>query len=175
LWFTEAAKNAGNRADPAWYAIEHSAPSMFADLAGPGNVPFRVTVGSAPEARFWAARRHVRSAAMMQGLRLAPSIGLIMRSLLRPWYSKTAAEPALSDALASQSSAMATLDRAANPQHQGGNTGLKREARATRRMLGLPNVTGLIDAVSSVRAAAQYVRNSKFEIGARLAHEMEIM
>jgi hypothetical protein len=174
-WLTEAGGNAGNRADPAWYAIEHSAPSMFADLAGPGNVPVRVTVGSAPEARFWAARRRVRAAAMMQGLRLSPAIGLIMRSLLRPWYSNTTAEPALSDALASPSSAMATLDRAANPQHKGGNSGLKREARATRRMLALSNVNSFIEAVSNARTAAQYIRDSEFGIGARLALELEVI
>jgi len=173
-WFERAALRSSNNADPTRYAIEHAAPTMFADLSEDRDVPLRLTIGSAPEARFWAARMHVRAAAITAGFHVVPALGLILKSLLVPWYSRTAAEPLLTDMKFSAASAIASLDDASNPEKKG-NSGLKREARATRRFMQRSDVIPFIEAVSDTRKAAVYVRECGFGIGAHLAREMAVL
>jgi hypothetical protein len=139
---------------------------MFGDLAAEDDPPLRITLGSAPEAKFWAVRRQVRAAALLHGLRVAPALGLILKALKIPWYHQICGEPPLA-AMKSPSAAIAALDRAANPQC-GGNHGLTREARALRRIANLRGVSELVDAMANARAAEQFVRQSGFVIAPRL-------
>ena len=172
-WLERAALRSGNEAKAFEYAIEHAAPSMFADLTDDDSV-FRITVGSAPEARFWAARMHVRAAAIRQGLQVAPALGVIMRTLLVPWYHPTGAEPLLLQWKTSPATAVAALETAANPKALHGNAALKREARAARRFIERAEVAELVDAVSDPEAAFAFVRGRGFTLGPRLAMAWEV-
>jgi hypothetical protein len=147
---------------------------MFGDLSEDKDVPLRVTIGSAPEARFWAARMHVRAAAMAAGLHVAPALGLIMKSLLVPWYALTTTEPLLLAMKLSAAAAIVSLDDAANPGKKG-NGALKREARATRRFIQRSDVIRFVEAIADARKAALYVRECGFGIGAHLAGETAIL
>ena len=104
---------------------------------------------------------------------VAPALGLILKSLSVPWYSATAGEPALLEMARSPESAIASLDDAANPLRLNGNSGLKREARATRRFVQRPDVLRLIDAVSDARAAARFVHECGFGLGKGMARKLE--
>jgi hypothetical protein len=172
-WFENAAENSGNGTDPIWYAREHAAQSMFGDLEESKDTPLRITVGSAPEANFWDARMHTRAAAIAQGMDVAPALGLILHSLPVPWYSPRVGEPTFLDLQRSTIIAISRLDDSANPCKVNGNGGLRREARATRRLLQQTEVAPLVDAVSSSKAAAQLIRSHQFDIGPRLASRME--
>ncbi len=170
-WLQRAAERSGNRADPRTYAIEHAAPSMFADLAEAKQVPLRITLGSAPEARFWAARMRVREAAIASGLAVAPAVGVIMKGLRVPWYSPTPIEPALLGIALDPARAVADLDACGNPSVPHGNYGLKREARATQRFVDHAGLGAFIDGVADVRGAYESLRAAGFGIGQRLAKE----
>lgn len=169
-WLERASRRNRNQTDGHWYAIEHAAPSMFGDLVddSPLPVPFRVTIGAAPEARFWAARQRVRLAARAHRYPVAPALGLIMRSLQVPWYSVTGAEPPLSWATQSGRAALDALEDAANPRKAEGNAGLKREARATKRLIEHSGLPALIEAVTDENRMQAYIGRNGFMLSARL-------
>ena len=173
-WFERAAGHSGNNADPNWYAREHAAPSMFGDLGDGTPTPMRLFLGGAPEARFWAARMRIRAAAVSRGDAVAPALGLILRSLSVPWYSPTPTEPPLIEMARSPESAIASLDNAANPTRPNGNSGLKREARATRRYLQRSDVLHFVDAIADTPSSARFIRENGFTVGAGLAGPLEL-
>jgi hypothetical protein len=151
-----------------FYAIEHAAPSMFADLLTAGEYPpFRITLGGNTEGPFWATRMRVREAALAAGLALAPAAGLIVRTLRRPWYQPLRDEPRL-DALTQPDIAAAALEDCANPS-RGGNAGLKGEARAVRRLVEDPRLPRFADALSSPERARQFLKRGDIRVGPRLA------
>jgi len=152
------------------YAFEHASPSMFGDLVDGSNPPFRVTLGGATEARFWAVRMQVRAAAAARGAHLAPVAGVIIKALRVPWYQPTAAEPTLTSAHTPPSAAQA-LAHAANPA-RGGNGALRRESRAVNRLIDSDGIPELIDAIGSVRAAVRFAHDKGFVFGERLSQTM---
>lgn len=152
LWLRNAAETAMNGVHALDYAREHAGPSMFGDLGQ--TQALRIWIGPAPEARFWAARVIARESAREAGWPVASSLGFVLAACKRAWYQATAAEPALSDlAHRSPENVANDLDQAASPA-AGGNSGLKSEARAARRMLGSP----LIHEVAEDLAAGQLQR-----------------
>lgn len=166
-WLTKAGERSDNGTDPLWYAIEHAAPTMFGDLTDHMNPPLRITLGGAPEARFWAVRMRVRSAALRRGLGVAPAVGLILRTLQVPWYSVRPTEPPLTAMSRAPAAALDALDAAANPQ-RGGNSGLKREARATRRVANSAEVGVLIAALDGISPMIDYAEACELHLAPRL-------
>ena len=148
------------------YAFEHASPTMFADLAESDSPPFRVTVGGAAEAKFWAVRMRVRIAANARGIRLSPAAAIIIKTLRVPWYQPVPDEPPLSAARAPVEAVQA-LEDAANPA-RGGNAALKKESRATGRLIERDGVSELIDALGSADAAMHYARDKGLDVGTRL-------
>ena len=165
-WLDRAAALSGNTAPAIWYAREHAALSMFADVGGEDDLVLRITVGSAPEGKFWGVRWRVRAAALAHGLPVTPALALILKALRVPWYNATSAEPELA-VVKSPTAAIAALDRAANPKY-GGNFGLVPEARALRRIVNFAGVSELVDAMADAKSAERYVRQSGFVIAPRL-------
>ncbi|MDN2578748.1 hypothetical protein [Aquibium sp. ELW1220] len=153
------------------YALEHASPSMFADIADSDDTPVRITVGGATEARFWAVRMQVRSAAATRGLRIAPAVGVIIKALRVPWYQPTSYEPSLLAALR-PAEAIKGLSTAANPA-RGGNGALRREARAAIRLVDEEGVADLIEAALSTERAMRFARVNGFNLGRRLLDAME--
>lgn len=148
------------------YAFEHASPTMFGDIAECNSPPFRITVGGATEARFWAVRDRVRAAAAARGARLAPIAGVIIRALRVPWYQPVRYEPPLAAARVA-AEATDALALAANPA-RGGNGALKRELRATRRLINDGGVSELIDAIGTADSALSFARDHGFDLGPRL-------
>lgn len=164
-----AARNA-NGVCALMYAVEHAADSMFADIAPtePGK-DLIVTLGAKPEARYWAVRQLVAGAAADVGLAVRPAIGLILRTLPRPWYTPTEVEPALKDvAILGAAEVDVRLQHAADIS-RGGNGGLKREARRARALLKLPEVERIAIAISSASNAEEFLVNSGMSVRPRLA------
>lgn len=170
-WFERAAQHADNGADPRRYALEHAAATMFGDLSDESVPPVRVTLGAMPEARFWAVRLRVRRAAIEQGMPVVPGIGLIFKALKVPWYHRLPGEP-MFEALGDAPLAAAALDAAANPQ-AGGNAGLTREARATRRLVDHAELPRLVEHMTDAAAVARFLRSGDFGIGPRLLDAIE--
>lgn len=170
-WVTQRVARHRPGEDPSFqYAFEHASASMFGDISEDENAPFRVTIGGATEARFWAVRMHVRIAAAARGAHLAPAAGIIMRAVRVPWYQPLAYEPPLVAARTPEV-AMAALGRAANPARDG-NAALKREAKTAGRLIGITGLSDLMDATSSAPAAMRFARDNGFNIGARLVQAM---
>jgi len=167
VWFERAAERSGNNADAACYAAEHAAPSMFGDLATSSPSPLRITVGGAPEAKFWAVRARVRTTARAAGMTVAPAFGVILKSLRVPWYHNTNNEPALADMKKWPAAAIAGLESAANPALRG-NIGLVREARAARRFLSHPGLSAFINAIENEKSAWKFAAECGFLLGERL-------
>lgn len=133
-WLRTAQSHAGSEVHWATYAVEHAAASMFGDVATDADQVLRATVGPATEGRFWAARRLVVDELSAEGLRCAPSYGLILKALQRPWYARYEDEPLLGELLTTPSKDL--LDRLKRVLLDGQqNTGLKAEWRAVKRML----------------------------------------
>jgi len=84
-WLDQASCNNGNFADGFIYGVEHPAASMFGDVSS--RLQLQVTVGARPEAYFWAIRQHVVAQAKRAGMSVAPSLGVILHGLRRPWYA----------------------------------------------------------------------------------------
>jgi len=159
-----AAKRHGGSTD---YAFEHAANSMFGDLADPReNVPLRITIGGETEAIYWSIRMGVRAAARADGVALAPALGLILRGVVVPWYYPVTAEPPLRS-INDADAAIVALARAANPR-DGGNTGLKKEARAMQRFVKSIDLGSYPSIVSSPRAALRYAEQTAMILGPRL-------
>jgi hypothetical protein len=166
-----AAKHNGTIA----YAYEHAAATMFADLDdGQDIAPLRITIGGETEAIFWAVRMHVRKAAMEHAVRIAPALGLILRSVDIPWYYPSPDEPPIA-MMQTAAAAADALERAANPRHEGnsgrrGNTGLKKEARALRRVAKHPpnGLAEYIDALATVEGAMHFTEQMNLTIGPRM-------
>jgi hypothetical protein len=173
-WLERAAAHSMNNIPPRLYAIEHASASMFGDLDPSTDPPLRITMGSAPEARFWAARRIVRRAALHDGIHLAPAVGLILRTLEVPWYSPTPSEPDIATALRDPEMALEKLDDAANPQKPDGNSGLKREARASRRQMERRSlaVYSFLKALSDLECAIHYAVEIGVSFGLRLRQRL---
>jgi hypothetical protein len=136
-WINRAGSSGASKISPLQYAIEHSAPSMFGDIASTRDDPVRVTLGGVPEARFWAVRQAVRAICAHENIPLAPAFGVIVKSVRVPWYHVQGGEPLLGEALASSAEAALateTLLGVANPA-RGGNAGLKAESTGTKRLL----------------------------------------
>lgn len=166
-WLTERALRHRPDESPSFqYAFEHASTSMFGDIVEMKDTPFRITIGGATEAKFWAVRMNVRTAASARGACLAPVAGIIMRSLRVPWYQPLTYEPPLASARMPEV-ATAMLTRAANPARDG-NPALKREARATARLITHDNLPDLLDAVGSAQAAMRFARDNGISIGTRL-------
>jgi hypothetical protein len=106
-------------------------------------------------------------------MNVAPALGLILKSLPVPWYSPRAGEPTLLDLQRSTIIAISSLDDSANPRKINGNGGLRREARATRRLIQQTEVAPLVDAVLTSQSAAQLILSHQFGLGPRLAPRME--
>lgn len=169
-FFERAFQNNANRADPVDYAVEHAAPTMFADFLEPGEGDrlLRITVGARPEARFWAARIHVCQFGRLAGLPVVPRMAVLMRTLARPWYSPTSTEPSLLDVLSQPSAPLrSSLEQAANPT-RGGNAGLKREVRLTAPLLDLTATRELAESLSTSRGVIAALRSGDYSLGARL-------
>lgn len=159
-----------NGADPVAYAIEHAAPTMFADLSSPEDEPdlLRITIGARPEARFWAVRTRVRRAAANVGHGTVAAMAILMRTLDRAWYAPTTVEPRLRDLLeTSPESSREQLDHCANPR-RGGNPGLKREVRQAIAILDHPHARELALSTMTATGAADYLRGGDFQLGDRL-------
>jgi hypothetical protein len=149
---------------------------MFGDLGHDHDLPLRITVGSATEARFWCVRMLVREAALRHGESVAPAVGFILKALKVPWYKQTCGEPPLAALKSSVTEAIEVLERAANPKYgERGNHGLNREARALRQFANLPGVPELVDAIETAEAAACFARESGFIIGTRLRSVIEML
>jgi hypothetical protein len=168
LWISNAAEHSGNAMPPLIYSLEHSSGSMFGDLDDRAFAPLRITIGGKTEAIFWQIRLAVRAAALAEGYAVAPAVGLFLKALRRPWYYPTAKEPPLAALKYSASETIAQLDRASDPTQLGGNHGLRREARAFRRIANNPSIPSLVDAVSAPVAAARFISNAGFVIAPRL-------
>lgn len=151
------------------YALEHASPTMFGDLTDGEKPPFRITVGGATEAKFWAVRMRVRDA-VAHGAPLAPVAGLIIKALRVPWYQPVPSEPPLRAAL-TPAKAIQALEQAANPA-RGGNAGLKGETRAVSRLIGSAGVSELIAALTSGRAAKGLACEKSIDLGPRLVQAM---
>lgn len=163
-WLARASARSANGADPRQYALEHAANSMFGDIDLP-DAPFRVTIGAAPEAKFWAIRNRVRGAALNCGLTVAPAAVLVLKACRIPWYSPTQLEPSFDNARTIHA-AIEQLDAAANPS-RGGNTGINGEARALHRFAATDAYHYLREAHSSLLAdVCTITRLSDFLFGA---------
>jgi len=161
-WLSSAATRSRNGADPTRYAIEHASRSLFGDLDVDGNA-FRITIGPVPEARFWAFRSRVRSAALALGYAVTPAAALILRSCRVPWYSPTANEPTFATAQ-TIGEAILALDAAANPS-LGGNVGLKREARMLHRFSGTETYEYLRETHALLVRDVSAILNLGFDLG----------
>jgi hypothetical protein len=170
-WLQRASLHSGNGADPVKYAVEHAAASMFGDIEELQDPPLRITIGSTPEARFWAVRRRVRQLALQRGCPVVPAIGLILKALRVPWYYPLSCEPQLIGLLTSPDAALMAIDNAANPL-RGGNVALSREARATRRLAARPGALELAAMAQNPRLAARFIRAREFLLGERLSAEI---
>lgn len=148
------------------YALDHAASTMFGDLLHTDFDRLVVTLGGATEGRFWAMRSHVRQAALDEGLRVAPAIALINKSIRRPWYTPTDMEPQLSDAVEPER-ALRQLERAANPK-SGGNAGLKPEARAFKGLVGENWLPDFVAQHATASGTLEFLMESDVEMGPRL-------
>jgi hypothetical protein len=169
-----AAKGNANGADPISYAVEHSSPSMYGDILEPEESRIlRITVGAKAEARFWAIRQRVMIQAAMNGLRVVPTFGMILRTLARPWYSLESREPLLTD-LPTQGPARVVEDLhlSYHPSY-GGNVGLRREARNAARLV--TQAMPLAEAVSTVSSARRFLKGFDGLIGRRLSESMALL
>lgn len=159
-------------ADARSYAIEHTSPSMFGDLAlsGEDEPFFRITIGPRPESRFFAARMAVAEAACRLGVPVVPGLGLILRGSRRPWYQPMGFEPMFSDLAGSSMAAMTERLRNAASPERGGNPGLKREMHRTSRIVSRSpeSVMRLGEHLAEPASAARYLQSGCFNIGPRL-------
>lgn len=171
-WFERAARHSGSEADPRRYALEHAGPSMFGDLSDEAAPPLRITLGAMPEARFWAARWRVRASALDHDFAVAPAAALIFKSLRVPWYCRLVAEPLVDDLVSDPSAAVRALSAAADPS-LGGNAGIGREARVTRRLIADAGPQALAAHLPRAGQVQRFLRRGDFEVGPRLASALK--
>lgn len=173
VWLEARAQENRNGVSASDYAIEHSSQSMFRDLYElTDDRKLVVTIGSRPEAAFWAVRALVRRAALTRGLSVNPAFGLILHAAWIPWYRPHKGEPPLVNLLNGTCNEMnSALTRSYHPGAEASVT-LKREAVKTTHLITKPGALKIAEAVRSPITALRFLREIEVAIGPRLSNTL---